>query len=122
MSMVNTSRMSCRYYSAVLLEHEMPALAVQPKYGRMSASVTAWLCVIQKEGVRDLRPLIGSEYIDDSLKQTLLCFVLMAPDSAHSFCSRYDFGPWPLLPGVTSMPPPAQQVTCCTCIADFVKH
>lgn len=65
--------------------------------------------VLQKEGVRDLRPLIGSEYIDDSLKQTLLCFVLVAPDSAHSFCSRYDFGPWPLLPGVTSMPPPAQQ-------------
>ncbi|KAL0034032.1 hypothetical protein WJX79_004388 [Trebouxia sp. C0005] len=65
--------------------------------------------VLQREGVHEVRPLIGGEHLDDSLKQTLLCFVLVAPDSAHSFCSRYDFGPWPLLPGVTTMPPPAWQ-------------
>ncbi|KAL0045494.1 hypothetical protein WJX82_008274 [Trebouxia sp. C0006] len=65
--------------------------------------------VLQREGVHEVRPLIGLEHLDDSLKQTLLCFVLVAPDSAHSFCSRYDFGPWPLLPGVTTMPPPAWQ-------------
>ena len=66
---------------------------------------------MQKEGVHKVRPLIGLDQLDDSLKQTLLCFVLVAPDTAHSFCSRYDFGPWPLLPGVTSMPSSAWQVT-----------
>lgn len=66
---------------------------------------------MQKEGVHEVRPLIGLDQLDESLKQTLLCFVLVAPDAAHSFCSRYDFGPWPLLPGVTSMPPSAWQVT-----------
>jgi hypothetical protein len=66
---------------------------------------------VQREGVHEVRPLIGLEHLDESLKQTLLFFVLVAPDSAHSFCSRYDFGPWPLLPGVTTMPPPAWQVT-----------
>lgn len=66
---------------------------------------------VQKEGVHEVRPLIGLDQLDESLKQTLLCFVLVAPDAAHSFCSRYDFGPWPLLPGVTSMPPSAWQVT-----------
>lgn len=65
----------------------------------------------QKEGVHEVRPLIGLDQLDESLKQTLLCFVLVAPNAAHSFCSRYDFGPWPLLPGVTSMPPSAWQVT-----------
>ncbi len=79
-------------------------------------SFAEWLSVIhlnllQREGVHEVRPLIGLEHLDESLKQTLLCFVLVAPDSAHSFCSRYDFGPWPLLPGVTTMPPPAWQVT-----------
>lgn len=65
----------------------------------------------QKEGVHEVRPLISLDQLDESLKQTLLCFVLVAPNAAHSFCSRYDFGPWPLLPGVTSMPPSAWQVT-----------
>ncbi|KAL3143635.1 hypothetical protein ABBQ38_002431 [Trebouxia sp. C0009 RCD-2024] len=65
--------------------------------------------VLQKEGVHEVRPLIGLDQLDESLKQTLLCFVLVAPNAAHSFCSRYDFGPWPLLPGVTSMPPSAWQ-------------
>lgn len=65
--------------------------------------------VLQKEGVHEVRPLVGVEHLDESLKQTLLCFVLVAPDAAHSFCSRYDFGPWPLLPGVTSLPEAAWQ-------------
>ena len=66
--------------------------------------------LMQKEGVHEVRPLVGLEHLDESLKQTLLCFVLVAPDAAHSFCSRYDFGPWPLLPGVTSLPEDAWQV------------
>lgn len=64
----------------------------------------------QEEGVKGIRPLVAEEQIDEALKQTLLCFVLVAPGSAHAFCSRYDFGPWPLLPGITSMPPSAWQV------------
>ena len=64
----------------------------------------------QEEGIQDIRPLIDDAQLDEALKQTLLCFVLVAPNSAHVFCSRYDFGPWPLLPGVTSMPPSAWQV------------
>ena len=68
------------------------------------------LCCLQAEGIRDIRPLIGEEQLDEALKETLLCFVLVAPNSAHAFCSRYDFGPWPLLPGVTSMPLSAWQV------------
>ena len=35
---------------------------------------------------------------------TLLCFVLVTPDSQHAFCSRYDFGPWPLLSFVQQVP------------------
>ena len=69
------------------------------------------LRVLQKEGVLEVRPLIDLKHVEDSLKKTLLCFVLVAPDSAHSFCSRYDFGPWPLLPGVTSMPSAAWQAS-----------
>ena len=38
------------------------------------------------------------------MQATLLCFVLVGPHSSHAFCSRYDFGPWPLLEGVTSLP------------------
>ena len=43
------------------------------------------------------------------LRATLLCFVLVGPGSAHAFCSAYDFGPWPLLPGVASLPPAVLQ-------------
>lgn len=35
---------------------------------------------------------------------TLVCYVLVDPASSHAFCSSYDFGPWPLLPSVTSLP------------------
>ncbi|KAF8072882.1 iolC [Scenedesmus sp. PABB004] len=41
---------------------------------------------------------------------TLLCFVLVDPAGRHAFCSRYDFGPWPLLAGVRSLPPSVEQV------------
>jgi hypothetical protein len=44
------------------------------------------------------------------LDQTLLCFVLVDPNSQHAFCSRYDFGPWPLLGGINSLPPAALEV------------
>lgn len=38
---------------------------------------------------------------------TLICFVLVDPESQHSFCSAYDFGPWPLLHGIHQLPGPA---------------
>jgi sugar/nucleoside kinase (ribokinase family) len=41
---------------------------------------------------------------------TLLCFVLVAPNSQHSFCSRYDFGPWPLLSFVNTLSPGVERV------------
>jgi len=38
-----------------------------------------------------------------ALLNTLLCFVFVARGSGqHSFCSVYDFGPWPLLQGYSA--------------------
>jgi hypothetical protein len=52
--------------------------------------------LLQEEGIREHISL--TEDIDeDILLETLVCFVLIeASTRAHSFCSRYDFGPWPL--------------------------
>eukprot|EP00878_Enallax_costatus_P032986 GHUV01036348.1.p1 GENE.GHUV01036348.1~~GHUV01036348.1.p1 ORF type:complete len:298 (+),score=89.05 GHUV01036348.1:387-1280(+) len=44
------------------------------------------------------------------LDKTLLCFVLVDPHGKHAFCSQYDFGPWPLLAGVSTLPGPVTQV------------
>lgn len=54
---------------------------------------------------------LAPEAFDEALKETLLCFVLVNDSSAaHAFCSRYDFGPWPLLPGVERLPNEVHQV------------
>ncbi len=68
-------------------------------------------CIIpQEEGVARFQPL-APEAFDEALKETLLCFVLVNDSSAaHAFCSRYDFGPWPLLPGVERLPNEVHQV------------
>lgn len=47
----------------------------------------------------------------DGLDKTLLCFVLVDPQSRHAFCSSYDFGPWPLLRGIQSLPDNALSVS-----------
>jgi hypothetical protein len=39
-----------------------------------------------------------------------VCFVLTTQDGKHAFCSRYDFGPWPLLSNITTLPEPAAKV------------
>jgi hypothetical protein len=65
--------------------------------------------VLQEEGIHSIEP-IATAAAADRLKDTLLCFVLVDPSSAHAFCSSYDFGPWPLLAGVESLPPAAMQV------------
>ncbi|EIE24898.1 Ribokinase-like protein, partial [Coccomyxa subellipsoidea C-169] len=68
------------------------------------------LDVLQEEGVSRFQPLASSAF-DEALKETLLCFVLVDDrTSAHAFCSRYDFGPWPLLPGVDRLPEEVHQV------------
>lgn len=63
----------------------------------------------QDEGVLHVEPLTPDSFAAE-LRDTLLCFVLVGPASAHAFCSRYDFGPWPLLPGVATLPPGVLQV------------
>jgi hypothetical protein len=67
---------------------------------------------LQEEGVQDLEPLAPTSF-QETLNQTLLCFVLVNPQGEHHFCSRYDFGPWPLLPGVDSLPPGVLKVYFC---------
>ena len=59
--------------------------------------------MLQSEGIAHFEPLAPTAF-NEQLRETLLCFVLMGPAAAHAFCSRYDFGPWPLLPGVDCLP------------------
>ena len=61
----------------------------------------------QAEGVAAIQPLDAAAAAQAA---TLLCFVLVGPESQHAFTSRYDFGPWPLLSGVTSLQPEVLQV------------
>lgn len=65
--------------------------------------------VLEREGVK-----MASSIVDDDLDHaypTLVCFVLVdQTTSEHAFCSRYDFGPWPLFHSVTSLPEKAKKV------------
>lgn len=61
--------------------------------------------VLQTEGSS-----ICSTMLDDGaferrgLQNTLVCYVLVDKETnEHAFCSRYDFGPWPLLQGMTAL-------------------
>ena len=69
--------------------------------------------MLQSEGIAHFEPLAPAAF-NEQLRETLLCFVLMGPAAAHAFCSRYDFGPWPLLPGVDCLPADVHKV----CSAD----
>jgi sugar/nucleoside kinase (ribokinase family) len=66
--------------------------------------VCARLGAAQGEGVR-LIPPVPTAGLTPAQNSTLLCFVLVAPDARHAFCSAYDFGPWPLLAFVDRLPP-----------------
>lgn len=68
----------------------------------------------QEEGVGVIEPLAPAA-ARGAAHATLLCFVLVAPRSAHSFCSAYDFGPWPLLAGVASLQPRVLEVGQFSC-------
>ncbi len=52
----------------------------------------------------------GTYHALDDVRQTLVCYVLVDPHSKHAFCSRYDFGPWPLLGGMVHLPPSSLKV------------
>ena len=59
----------------------------------------------QDERVGDIEPLVEpGTPLPEAMRSTLLCFVLVGLAQQHAFCSRYDFGPWPLLEGVTALP------------------
>lgn len=77
--------------------------------------VLTWLAVwlrvpVQSERVPQVVRLAPDSLKGTPLDQTLLCFVFVDPHGKHSFCSRYDFGPWPLLGGVQQLPPRVLQV------------
>lgn len=65
------------------------------------------------EFLKDILELEGVHFLSTlapGLAQfaTLLCFVLVGPSAQHAFCSRYDFGPWPLLPLKGGLPGDAE--------------
>lgn len=75
----------------------------QDVYGNFLANV------LEQEGVKLIEP-VATGGLTPEQDATLLCFVLVTPDSQHSFCSRYDFGPWPLLSFVDSLTPGVERV------------
>lgn len=64
--------------------------------------------ILQSEGVKCMEP-VATGLRTAEQNRTLLCFVLVA-GSQHTFCSSYDFGPWPLLSFVDGLTPGVQQV------------
>jgi hypothetical protein len=42
--------------------------------------------------------------------ETLVCFVLCDNKGQHAFCSRYDFGPWPFLSSLKTLPKHSREV------------
>lgn len=84
--------------------------------GSCDAGSPTWLlrhpfgCVLQAERIESTHRLMPPTAEGTDLDKTLLCFVLVDPHGKHAFCSRYDFGPWPLLAGVSSLPAPVTQV------------
>ena len=73
------------------------------------SSIHQHLVFLQEEGVLGITPLSPKNFAKH-INQTLLCFVLLDPQGRHHFCSRYDFGPWPLLPGVETLSQEVQAV------------
>jgi hypothetical protein len=54
-------------------------------------------CGLQAEGIQQQLSLSGATPLTPLLT-TILCFVLKnRATGEHTFCSQYDFGPWPLL-------------------------
>lgn len=65
---------------------------------------------LQAERIESTHRLMPPSLRGSDLDKTLLCFVLVDPHGKHAFCSRYDFGPWPLLAGVSTLPGHVTQV------------
>jgi hypothetical protein len=71
-----------------------------------------WCAVwcLQEERIEAITRIMPASLSGTDLDRTLLCFVLVNKEGKHAFCSRYDFGPWPLLGGVSTLPPSVTQV------------
>jgi hypothetical protein len=54
----------------------------------------------------------------NTFQHVVVCCVVLR---RHSFVSAYDFGPWPLLEGVTQLPAPVTQV-CTPALCDNSVH
>jgi hypothetical protein len=65
---------------------------------------------LQEERIEAITRIMPPSLSGTDLDRTLLCFVLVDAAGKHAFCSRYDFGPWPLLGGVSTLPPSVTQV------------
>jgi hypothetical protein len=65
---------------------------------------------LQEERIEAITRIMPPSLSGTELDRTLLCFVLVDQAGKHAFCSRYDFGPWPLLGGVSTLPPSVTQV------------
>lgn len=65
---------------------------------------------MQQEGISPVERVAPSHLLTSKLDWTLICFVLVDPEGHHAFCSRHDFGPWPLLQGVHELSPAVVQV------------
>ncbi|GIL69748.1 hypothetical protein Vretimale_10235 [Volvox reticuliferus] len=65
---------------------------------------------LQNEGIYATTRIDSTSGSESDLDSTLICFVLVDPESRHAFCSRYDFGPWPLLGGIRTLPEEATSV------------
>jgi len=69
-----------------------------------------------KDVLAEERTGIASTILDESLpsirgEETLVCFVLVdKATNEHTFCSRYDFGPWPLFQQVKSVSEEAKEI------------
>ena len=65
--------------------------------------------VLQEEGIHLPASVVEEKEMEKH--DTLVCFVLVDHESSeHGFCSKYDFGPWPLFAGVSSLPEEALHV------------
>eukprot|EP00798_Chlamydomonas_sp_ICE-L_P002335 gene2335-8630_t len=70
------------------------------------------VCFVLVEGIEQNQHLAPMDH--PLMDHTLVCFVLVDPQQGHAFCSRYDFGPWPLLEGVNELPPACMKMLCNT--------
>ena len=81
--------------------HSASSLLTEPHSASGLLATLICLVLVQAEGVHKQLSLT-EPHATSSLLATLICFVLVhRATGGHAFCSRYDFGPWPLLGGLS---------------------